>query len=183
MKIAVICWGSLHWDKGSLKTLGDWKNDGPSLQLEFCRISSPGKSKERVTLILSETGTECITYWDLMVASDLKAAMINLRDREGAVSDDIHSYTRNQNPLSTTAYQIEIWLAKHPEIDAVIWTGVTSNWLKCRNRKFSYDDFVLYLDSKKKSMTEIKQYFDKAPAQSQTAGREVFTKWCKDQGI
>lgn len=175
MNIAVICWGSVYWDKGSLKTTGDWKNDGPEVQLEFCRFASFGKSKERVTLALAEgTGEMCVTYWDLMAATDLKSAMINLRDREGAVTDDIHSFTRNQNPLSHTAKQIETWLTEHPEVDAVIWTGLTSNWFKYRNTEFSTQDFVQYLDSKK-SVTEIIKYFEKVPAQSQTKSLVIAT--------
>lgn len=183
MKIAVICWGSLFWDKGSLKTSGDWKSDGPELALEFSRISSHGKSKERVTLVLDESGSMCVTYWDLMAATDLKAARNNLRDREGTVTDDIHSFTRNQNPLSTEAKQIELWLGKHPEIDAVVWTGLKSNWTELRKTKFSNEDFVQYLESKKSSVQRIKEYFDKAPPQSQTVGREVFMKWRNEQGI
>lgn len=177
MKIAVICWGSLFWDKGSLKTLGDWKNDGPELPLEFCRISSHGKSKERVTLALNESSSLCVTYWDLMAASDLKSARNNLRDREGAVTDDIHTFTRNQNPLSAVAKQIESWLVHHPEVDAVVWTGLESNWAQLRRNKFSPEDLVQYLESKKDSMTKIKEYFEKAPPQMQTVGRDVFTKW------
>jgi hypothetical protein len=177
MKIAVICWGSLFWDKGSLKTLGEWKNDGPELPLEFCRISSPGKSKERVTLVLDESSKLCVTYWDLMAATDLKSARNNLRDREGTVTDDIHTFTRNQNPLSVVAKQIEIWLTDHPEVDAVVWTGLESNWAQLRKTKFSPEDLVQYLDSKKDSLTKIKEYFEKAPPQVQTVGREVFTQW------
>lgn len=127
MKIAVICWGSIFWDKGSLKTQGDWKNDGPELPLEFCRISSFGKSKERVVLALNESSSMCVTCWDIMVATDLKTARNNLRDREGAVTDDIQIFTRNQNPLSVAAVQIDLWLKNHPDIEAVVWTGLESN--------------------------------------------------------
>ena len=162
MKIAVICWGSIFWDKGSLKTIGNWKNDGPELPLEFCRISSHGKSKERLTLVLNESSKTCVTYWDLMAATDLKTARNNLRDREGTVTDDIHTFTRNQNPLSSIAKQIEIWLVKHPDVDAVVWTGLTSNWPELRRNKFSNEDFIQYLDSKKNSIARIKEYFDKA---------------------
>ncbi len=181
MKIAVICWGSIYWDKGSLKTRGDWKNDGPELPLEFCRISSPGKSKERVTLVLNECSKLCLTYWDLMSATDLKTARNNLRDREGSVTDDIHTFTRGQNPLSVISKQIESWLVGHPEVDAVVWTGLDSNWAQFRKNKFSIEDLVQYLESKKDSIAKIKEYFEKAPPQSQTVGREVFTEWCKNR--
>lgn len=183
MKIAVIGWGSIIWDKGSLKTTGDWRHDGPELPLEFCRISSPGKSKERLTLVLSEIGTKCITYWDLMAATDLKTARNNLRDREGAVTDDIEIYLRDQNPLSRAAVHMESWLKGHPEVDAVIWTGVSSNWRLLRNKDFSKEDLIQYLDSKKSSIARIKENFDKTPEQLQTMGKDVFVKWCKEQGI
>lgn len=183
MKIAVICWGSVFWDKGSLKTLGTWKNDGPELPLEFCRISSPGRSKERVTLALNESSAMCVTYWDVIAASDLKTARNNLRDREGAVTDDIETFMRGQNPLSASAVQIDKWLVNHPEIEAVVWTGLASNWSKIRGVNFSTEDLVKYLDAKKGSMAKTKESFDKAPAQIQTVGREVFMKWCTDNGI
>lgn len=177
MKIAVICWGSIFWDKGSLKTQGEWKKDGPELPLEFSRISSHGKSKERITVVLNESGRPCVTYWDLMAATDLKTARNNLRDREGTVTDDIHFFTKGQNPLSVEAVQIESWLVSHPEIDAVVWTGLTSNWSEFRNNDYSAGDLIQYLDSKKNSIAKIKEYFEKAPPQIQTAGREVFMKW------
>lgn len=177
MKIAVICWGSVYWDKGSLKTLGEWKNDGPELPLEFCRISSHGRSKERVILALHESSAMSVTYWDILTATDLKTARNNLRDREGAVTDDIETFTRNQNPLSLAAVQIDKWLANHPEIDAVVWTGLGSNWSKIRHTEFSMEDLVQYLDSKKSSIAKTKESFEKAPAQINTQGRDVFMKW------
>jgi hypothetical protein len=183
MKIAVICWGSLFWDKGSLKTLGEWKNDGPELALEFCRISSFGKSKERIIPVLNESSQKSTTYWDIMAATDLKTARNNLRDREGAVTDDIEVFTRNQNPLSSAAVQIDKWLKDHPEIDAVVWTGLQSNWSKYRHTKFTSEDLLVYLDSKKNSIAKIKESFDKAPPQISTVGRDVFIKWCLDHKI
>jgi hypothetical protein len=183
VKIAVISWGSTYWDKGSLKTLGNWKDDGPELPLEFCRISSQGRSKERVTLALNEGSAMCVTYWDVIASSDLKTARNNLRDREGAVTDDIETFTRGQNPLSASAVQIDKWLADHSEIDAVVWTGLDSNWSKYRGVKFSAEDLIQYLDSKKSSIAKTKESFDKAPEHIQTLGREVFKKWSAENGI
>ena len=179
MNIAVICWGSLYWDKGSLKTKGDWKIDGPELSLEFSRISSYGKSKERVTLVLDESGEKCVTYWDIMEATDLKTARNNLRDREGTVTDDIQTYMRGQNPLSAIALEIESWLFLHPEIDAVVWTGLESNWAELRSTGFSKEDFFQYLETKKNSLAKIKEYFSKVPKQSQTGTWRDFMAWCK----
>jgi hypothetical protein len=177
MKIAVICWGSILWDQGSLKTSGQWKKDGPPLPLEFCRISSPRKPKERVTLVINEESAPTSTYWNYMEASDLKSARNNLRDREGAVTDDIHIFTRGQNPLSRVAQIIESWLELHPEVDVVIWTGVESNWFQVRGTKYSSEDFHLYLEGKKKSIQKIKEVFEKTPGDIQTKGSDIFKAW------
>jgi len=58
-KIAVIAWGSLVWDKRSLRIADKFECTGPRLPIEFCRISGDG----RLTLVIDETnGAECPTY-------------------------------------------------------------------------------------------------------------------------
>ena len=45
MKIAILGWGSLLWDEHAEfdKEHNDWQLEGPSLKLEFSRISRFGK--------------------------------------------------------------------------------------------------------------------------------------------
>jgi hypothetical protein len=40
-RIAILAWGSLLWEGGAEfdRWHGQWKFDGPTLELEFCRIS------------------------------------------------------------------------------------------------------------------------------------------------
>ncbi len=38
MKIAILGWGSLIWDRRDLQIAGDWQQGGPVLPIEFSRI-------------------------------------------------------------------------------------------------------------------------------------------------
>ena len=52
MKIAILGWGSLLWDRQAEfdKHHDDWQFDGPSLQLEFSRVSE--SRKDALTLVV-----------------------------------------------------------------------------------------------------------------------------------
>ena len=59
MKIAFLGWGSLIWDQRELRTKGNWNGDGPSLPIEYRRISRDG----RITLVLYPNAEEVKTLW------------------------------------------------------------------------------------------------------------------------
>lgn len=42
MKIAVLAWGSLVWDRRDIVAAADFKPNGPRLPSEFCRVSEDG---------------------------------------------------------------------------------------------------------------------------------------------
>ena len=50
MKIAVLGWGSLIWNKGNLRLTTNWTDGGPILPIEFSRISDDG----RLTLVIDD---------------------------------------------------------------------------------------------------------------------------------
>lgn len=178
MKIAVIGWGSLIWDKDRpFDIRGNWYSSGPILPLEFCRISSKGNIKERVTLVIdSKIGTNCKTYWAYMNTNDLNVAKVNLKNREETPIRNIHFISKKDEPKSEIEKIVIDWFKENQEIDAVIWTGLPSNWYDVRKREFSIDELEAYLMSKKGSFEYIKQYFEEAPPQIQTEGRNVFKK-------
>jgi len=43
MKIAVLAWGSLVWDRRDLAVAGNFEPTGPRLPIEFCRVSGDGR--------------------------------------------------------------------------------------------------------------------------------------------
>src|SRR4051812_7206836 len=83
MKILVLAWGSLIWNRGTLAVSSDFKMDGPLLPVEFSRISGDG----RLTLVIDEIGGEpCPTYTAVIGFNELGVAVENLRTREGMPS-------------------------------------------------------------------------------------------------
>jgi hypothetical protein len=59
VRIAILAWGSLVWNRGSLAVAADFEALGPRLPIEFCRVSGDG----RLTLVIDENvGAFCTTY-------------------------------------------------------------------------------------------------------------------------
>lgn len=75
MRIAILGWGSLLWDGGPEfdKWHGPWEYDGPSLKLEFTRVSE--KRLKALTLVIdAEHGTETSVAWCLSKRAALAPA-------------------------------------------------------------------------------------------------------------
>jgi len=66
LRIAILGWGSLLWEGGPEfdSWHGPWQYDGPTLKLEFSRVSK--KRLRALTLVIdSEHGTETAVAWCL----------------------------------------------------------------------------------------------------------------------
>lgn len=177
LKIAVIGWGSLLWDPRELNTRGEWQNDGPSLPLEFARISSRGTEHERLTLVICPEGAICQTFWCYSGLNNISAAIENLRARERCARSSIHFIGNLDSPNSAPEEIVKKWLSQKPEIDAAIWTGLDSNWSELTGQEFNKNTFRAYLEgrlSKGPSVADLIRYFEGAPAQIKTPGREWF---------
>ena len=179
MKIAIIGWGSLIWCQKGLRLVSKWKKNGPKLPIEFSRISKC----DRLTLVIDPDGTEVITYWAESPFKYLKKARENLKAREGADKiDAIHFIIRNgkvHKEVCEGVRNIMIkWLNNKRSIDAVIWTGLKSNWCKERRRAFSSKDAIDYLKDLKKRKKEklAKEYITMAPRQINTSLRRRIRK-------
>lgn len=89
MRVAIIGWGSLIYDRGVLRLVDGWHKNGPPLPVEFARISGNGT----ISLVISpEHGTTVTTYWAESMEGDLPLARENLCDRER--TPDIENYRR-----------------------------------------------------------------------------------------
>lgn len=151
--IAVLGWGSLvHQPVGAsalnqeaLRLRGPWSLAGPTLPIEFSRISNGN----RLTLVIdSQDGVCCSTYVAESASDDVNAVAENLRQREGKpLRDHIGKLTRGGNP--TTGYRTIIaeWLAAS-RFDAVVWTALPANFLEKQEVPFSVDAAVRFLDER-----------------------------------
>ena len=96
MKIAILGWGSLIWDKESEKGKefdcwyeSKWEQAKDlKLPLEFSRIST--SRKKALTLVIdNENGTKCCVYYALSKLKRLEDTICNLQRREGTGYEDI----------------------------------------------------------------------------------------------
>ena len=131
MRIAILGWGSLIWCPRELSLKARWRRDGPSLPVEFARITKG----DRVTLVLVpwDWVNPTTTYWAISAEQDLSKACENLMNREGTKPRHIHFTTLQESGT----YRNETRDAKSPDItkpvqawmagkrvDAAVWTGL-----------------------------------------------------------
>jgi len=181
MKIAILGWGSLLWDPKDLQCATQFELTGPSLPIEFCRISKD----HRLTLIIDEDfGTLCQTYAATSAFTTLEEAMENLRLREGmfSVADvgfvELHSQERSRAAVKRHPHVVESiadW-ALHAGYEAVIWTALDSHFEDRTTEPFSVSAAMRYLEALEKGDTDVfaraLTYIRRAPDATQTPVRE-----------
>ncbi len=175
MRIAILGWGSILWCPRKLETDGEWQPDGPRLPIEFARIS--GKNADILTLVLLKEVEPIQTYWIKSGKAQLDEARENLRICEGKKLDigDMGYLTRDGCGWFTPFTQIEStlrdWLKGKPDLDAMIWTGLGSNFEKKLGRPFSVENSVAWLRdlNARNQHTKAEKYIRCAPQQTDTA--------------
>jgi len=173
MKIAIIAWGSLIWDRRELSILGEWQKGGPVLPIEFSRISSDG----RLTLVIDDkNGVPVTTYYAQSASSDLLQAAENLRKRERSTKEMIGVTSKTMNNRRPGHESIHAWATAH-KWDAAIWTGLPSNFEETHHIPFTVKNGLSYLktlrDGKRAAAIE---YINKAPGEVDTPFRRAFIK-------
>jgi hypothetical protein len=188
LRIAVLGWGSLVWERRELNTAAEFTPNGPLLPVEFCRISADG----RLTLAIDEDfGDVCTTYSAPSAFADLDGAIENLRQREGTIASEIGFVapaSRRQNGVAMerhpqAAATIAAW-AEASGYDAAIWTALESNfddWDRA-GEPFSVTAAIRYLEALAKKDAEAfaraLDYIRKAPSEVETPVRdEVAKRW------
>jgi len=165
MKIAIIAWGSLIWDRRELSILGEWQKSGPVLPIEFSRISSDG----RLTLVIDDkNGVPVRTYYAQSGSSDLMQAVEELRKREGSPKEMIGVTSKTMNNRRLGHESIHAWATAH-KWDAAIWTGLPSNFEEKHHTPFTVKNGLSYLktlrDEKRDAAME---YIAGAPSEVDT---------------
>jgi len=176
-RVAILGWGSLLWDRGTLQVSGNWKKDGPSLPIEFARTSGL-KDKEKppyLSLVLHPDAGLIRTYWDVSFLTEHRDdAICDLRKRERCTLSDIAHLPADtaQSPIPGVDLRIREWLlSKRAQIDAVIWTNLPP---KLEQRQtFIIEESIAWLDNLRANNRQerAQQYIQRAPSQTDTCLR------------
>jgi len=113
VKTAIIGWGYLIWEPGSLDVDTNWYQDGPRLPVEFARFASG----PRLLPVLVEGAPTQPAFWTLSRKATVLAAAGDLAVRESIFSHDVGYWSRDENMRSSTG------------IDAIIGAWVESKGL------------------------------------------------------
>lgn len=178
MKIVVLGWGSLIWNKGKLRLTTNWTACGPVLPIEFSRTSDDG----RLTLVIDERhGVDVPSRYAFSSLSDLDEAIADLQKREGTpfrnrigFIDVARNLTcdraRAQHPVACE--RIRAW-AEDQELCAVIWTAIGPRFQEKVGVPFSVDAAVRYLAGlQEPTRTSALDYMRRAPADVVTPVRK-----------
>jgi hypothetical protein len=146
---AILGWGSLLWEGGTDfdRWHDDWRYDGPSVNLEFSRVSSSRNGA--LTLVIDpENGSTTTVAWCLSKRKDPRDAVADLRCREGcpirAIARLDLSLAGNSTPTYEGAAAIAEW-ARTQKLDVVIWTALESNFEAKVKESFSIPASITYL--------------------------------------
>ena len=178
-RIALLGWGSLLWDKDEEfdERHGRWRSDGPTLKLEFSRISESRGGA--LTLVIDpENGAETQVRWSLSRRPGVGDAMEDLRKREksnlrwiGMCSIAGDRRGRDEKVLTV----IEDWAGAHG-LDGVVWTDLPSNFEEKTDERFSVDAAIRYLGTLRGDDKESAfRYIENAPAFVRTPLRTAFS--------
>jgi hypothetical protein len=172
MQIAVIGWGSLISSPGALRLQTRWYRDGPSLPVEFARISGGN----RLTLVIHPPSRNQQTLWAVAASDDLPQVRENLRGREGTQLRLIHTASAggvfSDGVAESVKESVTAWLRQKPHLSGCVWTGLPSNWEKERNCIYSPADAVRYLRGLD-DPARARAYIQTAPRQIQTEARDA----------
>jgi hypothetical protein len=184
LRISILAWGSIVWDRRDLAVTRQFEQIGPCLPIEFCRVSRD----ERLTLVIDEIfGAPCITYSAISGFSNLDAAIENLRLREGMPGrKGVGFLAPCHGRQSATAMErhpqavrtIAAWLHTCG-FDAAIWTALASNFEDKTSEPFSVKAAVRYLEARnERTRDSALKYIRQAPPEIRTPVREaVNIRW------
>ena len=137
-QIAILGWGSLLWEGSAAfdEWHHDWRTDGPTLSLEFSRISSSRLGA--LTLVIdADHGSPSTVAWCISKRKDPADAAADLRCREGCSIRDIACLDLAvEGPHQHHIADIADW-GRRNRIDVVIWTALPSNFASKKHEPFS----------------------------------------------
>jgi hypothetical protein len=170
VRIAILGWGSLLWDGGADfdQWHGPWEYDGPTLKLEFSRVSQSRLGS--LTLVIDEdNGTPITVAWCLSMRKNVDDAACDLRLRERTTFENIgrvvvpHRTAESMSAAKADA-PIPCW-ARHKNLDAVVWTALRSNFSDEVRQPFTVQAAVSHLKTLKPAgKAKAAEYVWRAPS-------------------
>jgi hypothetical protein len=181
VKIAILGWGSLLWEGGQEfdRWHGPWEFDGPTLKLEFSRISE--KRLKALTLVINVNhGVETAVAWCLSKRGTVADAICDLRGREETTVGNIGRVTigsqAGQLRRGSPEDAIAAW-ARTKNLEAVIWTALESNFQEKTRQPFSVDAALSHLKTlTPEGKVKAAEYIWRAPAFVKTPVRAALQK-------
>jgi hypothetical protein len=172
MYVAILGWGSLLWEDHLEfnRQHEPWQCDGPELKIEFSRVSS--SRLRALTLVIDENhGTAMRVAYCMSRRDAICDAVGDLRTREGTRAEMIGRLVLGEQDAETGEARTHIreWAQTKTGIDAVVWTGLSSNFREEANVEFSNEaalDWVRRLPAAGK--VKAAEYVWLAPAFVQT---------------
>lgn len=170
LRIVFLGWGSLIWDPRELPVVGVWQPGGPTLPIEFSRVSSGN----RLTLVIDpDDGVQVPTRFIPSPRMKLSDVITDLQDREGMPSPkrigfvDRSTGTRSAR-LDAIAKTIEEWAAARG-IDAVVWTDLPPNFEETLGKEFSIETAAAHIRAlTAEELEAAMRYVNAAPDEVET---------------
>lgn len=148
MRIAILGWGSLLWEGGTEfdRWHEPWEYDGPTLKLEFSRISA-SRSGALTLVVDEEHGSLTPVAWCLSRRANIDDAVCDLRSREGTTIENIGRIVvaPGSRPKESEPENTVIAWARSKRLNSVVWTALESNFEEERGQPFSVAAAVVYL--------------------------------------
>jgi hypothetical protein len=175
MRIAILVWGSLYWDRRNLSFDGSWYFNGPSLPVEFARISSGN----RLTLVINSESQIVQTLYCISTFSSMQEAIENLAEREGTSNlqnigfIDFESNRSNVRPENELILPILRTWNDDKGFGGVIWSDFGNNFVVRTGAAFDFDNVVRFLRGLNEAqLANAIQYISRAPDQIETGFRQ-----------
>jgi len=176
MAVVILGWGSLIWDPRELPREGTWQKDGPTLPIEFSRVSKDA----RLTLVIDENnGAEVVTRFVHSPRTLIVDAIDDLARREGTGKKGIgfidlvagRSSVETVRSHAATCAAVRIW-AQNQNITGVVWTALDPNFRPETGNDFTVENAIAYLQRLPASACAVAlHYINSAPAEVVTPVR------------
>ncbi|MHC4549416.1 MAG: hypothetical protein ACYTEZ_11635 [Planctomycetota bacterium] len=120
MRIAIIGWGSLIWDKRRLPPGGSWSKGGPTLPIAFSQGPRPN------LVVDGARGRETSTHYALSHRTSLADAIADFCDRDDASLQSVGfvsptKISREEGPERAVVFdRIRTWCGQ-AGFDAAVW--------------------------------------------------------------